>query len=371
MIALTLANLKMMGRNRQAAFWALFFPLMLVVVFGLFDINAVGTGRLGILDLSESTVSQRIRHDLEAISLLNIAEHEGNEGQAFDAVATGTLDYVLIISPGIDDPAAFGEAFGRSRVRLLYSSGTPGRNQLVDGTVRSVVNQVLAESLDAPPLKLAEAKLVESREVAVTQVSYFDAVLMGLVALGIMTNSIISIAVRISTYRNLAILKRLLVTPLPIWKYFVGEVAAHLVVALIQAAIILAVGVFVFGARIHGDLPGNVLGILAIVALGSLVFLNIGFIVSAWSRTPAAASGMGNAIALPMMFFAGTFFSTAALPWVLPYVAQALPLTPMLVAMRDVANAGQPLWNTWPQLAILGGWALATGVAATRVFKFD
>ena len=52
MVALTLANLKMMSRNRQAAFWALFFPLMLVVVFGLIDINAVGPGELWILDQS-------------------------------------------------------------------------------------------------------------------------------------------------------------------------------------------------------------------------------------------------------------------------------------------------------------------------------
>jgi len=52
-------------------------------------------------------------------------------------------------------------------------------------------------------------------------------------------------------------------------------------------------------------------------------------------------------------------------------VAEALPLTPMLVALRDVANGGEPLWNTWPQLAILGGWVIGTGAVATRVFKFN
>ena len=72
-----------------------------------------------------------------------------------------------------------------------------------------------------------------------------------------------------------------------------------------------------------------------------------------------------------MMFFAGTFFSTAALPWVLPYLAEALPLTPMLVALREVANGGEPLWNTWPQLAMLGGWVIGTGAVATKVFKFN
>ncbi|MCH7713528.1 MAG: ABC transporter permease [Chloroflexi bacterium] len=370
MVALTLANLKMMSRNRQAVFWALFFPLLLVVVFGLFDVNTVGPGDLLIVDLSDSPVSQQIREELEAISLLTIGDHGNDEAQARSAVASGDLDYLLIIPLGIEDPAMLQAPDRGLPVRLVYGSGNPGRNQLVDGTVRHVVARILAEMTGAPYLGLVESQVVESEEVLVEQVSYFDGVLMGLVGLGIMTNSIISIAVRISTYRNSSILKRLLVTPLPIWKYFVGEVAAHLVLALIQAAVILAVGVFVFGARIHGN-PGNLLGIFAIVALGSMVFLNIGFIVSAWSRTPAAASGMGNAIALPMMFFAGTFFSTAALPSVLPYVAQALPLTPMLVAMREVANAGQPLWTTWPQLAILAGWVLATGVAATRVFKFN
>jgi ABC-2 type transport system permease protein len=136
---------------------------------------------------------------------------------------------------------------------------------------------------------------------------------------------------------------------------------------MVQAAIILAVGVFVFGARIHG----NVAWIFVIVPLGTLVFLNIGFILSAWARTPAAASGMGNAIALPMMFLAGTFFSTATFPWVLPQLVQALPLTPMLSALRQVAVDGAPLWDTWPQLAILGGWAVATAVVATRVFRFN
>ena len=356
MTALFLANLKMMVRNRQAIFWALFFPLLLVVAFGLFDFNNLGTGRMLIVDRAGTETSQQIITGVASIDLLEVVKVEGEvegetaETQARGRLAQGDLDYLLIIPSSETTPGP---------VTLLYGSGDAGRNQLVDGTVRYIVHRVASDG--------DGGGLVKSQEIAVDQVSYFEVVLMGLVGLGIMTNSIISIAVRISTYRNMSILKRLLVTPLPIWKYFVGEVGAHLVVALVQAAIIIGVGVLVFGARLHGNLAW----IFVIVALGSLVFLNIGFIVSAWSRTPAAASGMGNAIALPMMFFAGTFFSTAALPWVLPYVAEALPLTPMLVALRDVANGGEPLWNTWPQLAILGGWVIGTGAVATRVFKFN
>ncbi len=50
MLSLTIANLKMMARNRQATFWALFFPLLLVVVFGLLEINGFGGAKLAVID---------------------------------------------------------------------------------------------------------------------------------------------------------------------------------------------------------------------------------------------------------------------------------------------------------------------------------
>jgi ABC-2 type transport system permease protein len=278
-------------------------------------------------------------------------------------VAEGNLDYFLLI------PQGFGEADVTPSVILVYNNQNPNRNQLVDGTVRNLV----AESRSAPASPISgEADpsvgpLVVSDSLDIRQVSYFDRVLLGLVGMGIMTHSIIAIAVKISNYRNLSILKRMLVTPLAIWKFFASEIVAHLVLALLQAAIILAVGVFIFGATIHG----NVFYLVPIILLGSLIFLNLGFIMSAWTKTPSAASGMGNAVALPMMFFAGTFFPIAILPSILPYVAEALPLTPMITGMREVAIGSASLWEVWPQLAALGGWVAATSLLAIKVFRFN
>ncbi len=357
MLALTIANIKMLARNRQAAFWALFFPLLLVLVFGLIDVRGVGSGSLYVLDQAENEPSQRLQETLSAVEMLDLEPGPYSEAEARRRVDDGDLDYLVII------PRDFAQAESDSpaAVTLLYQSRNEERNQLVDGLVRSRVAEALG-GLQQAPL----SQLVISDVTQVSEGDYFDHVLMGLIGLGVMANSIISIAVRVSTYRNQAILKRLLVTPLPIWKYFFGEVTAHLAVAAVQVAIIMLVGVFVFGANIHG----NVAWIFLIALLGSLVFLNIGFILSAWANSPAAASGMGNAIALPMMFFAGTFFSTASLPWLLPYAAQILPLTPMLDALREVAIDSRQLWDVWPQLGVLGLWILFTAAIAGRVFKF-
>ena len=361
MLAITVANLKMMARNRQGIFWALFFPLLLVVVFGIFDFSGVTSAELAVVDFSGGPRSQLLVERLEAIELLEVRHEPASPdavGKAREELADGDLGYLLVAPEGLGAPATEG---GPS-VTLVYTTRNPERNQLVDGAVFSLVASLYPAGEAVLPAQLMTRDVLDTPEV-----DYFDTVLLGLLGLGIMTNSIISIAVRISTYRNQSVLKRLLVTPLPVWKFFAGEIAAHLLLALVQAGIILAVGVFVFG----GDIHGNVGWVLVITMLGTVVFLNIGFILSAWANSPAAASGMGNAVAFPMVFFAGTFFSTAALPWILPHAAQALPLTPMLEALRDVAIDRAPLWETWPQLLALGGWAAATAIAAVRVFRFS
>ena len=182
-----------------------------------------------------------------------------------------------------------------------------------------------------------------------------------------MTNAIIFIAVKISNYRNQKMLKRLLATPLSVRNYFASEILAHLVLALVQAAIIMAAGVFIFGGHIYG----NILWIFLIVILATVIFLNIGFVISAWARTPSAASGLGNVIALPMMFFSGTFFPTSSLPGFLPEVMEFLPLTPMLDALRQVAIDGEAIWQTWPELAMLARWLVLSSVAAIKLFRFE
>ena len=364
MLALFVANLKMMVRDRQALFWALAFPLMFVGVFGLFDIGGGVSADLAIIDEADSDISRTIREELSRIETLKIDADYSDQEEARLALKDGDLDYVLVIPQALKGvvPASDGqEPSGPVALSLYFDQADIRTYQLVLG--------VLRQSVDSLNLQLAGARpLIEvaPQAVQVRQVDYFDVVLIGLVGMGIMTNSIIFIAVKISTYRSQKMLKRLLATPLSVRRYFASEVLAHLVLAMVQAAIILAVGVFVFGGNVYG----NILWLFLIVALATVVFLNIGFVISAWVNTPAAASGLGNVIALPMMFFSGTFFPTTSLPGFLPEVVRFLPLTPMLDAMRQVSIDGEAIWQTWPDLALLAGWLVISSAAAVKLFRF-
>ena len=91
MVALTLANIKMMARNRQAIFWALFFPLMLVVVFGLFEVNGVGSADVGVIDQSEGPNSELLLELLNEIEFLELESDAMNVSVALDKITSSDL----------------------------------------------------------------------------------------------------------------------------------------------------------------------------------------------------------------------------------------------------------------------------------------
>jgi ABC-2 type transport system permease protein len=208
---------------------------------------------------------------------------------------------------------------------------------------------------------------LESSGISGISVGYYDFVLPGLVGMAVMTYGIIGLGTTVAQYRGQRILRRILATPLNPRTFIASLVCAHLVLAIVQSAIVLLWGVLLF----DGTLRGNPLWILVVVLLGNLTFLNIGFMVAARADTQEAASGMGNAVAMPMMFLSGVFFPSAGLPVVMKAITAILPLRPMVDIIRGVMVEGASLTEYGSQLAQLVGWAIVTFFIASRVFRFE
>ena len=151
MVALVLANMKMMARNRQAIFGALLFPLMLVVVFGLFDFNGVGAADVAVIDQSGSPRAELLRERLQDIEFLDLEFEDLDIADAREKVTDGDLGYLIIIPELFDDPAGQAQADGPAPVILVYSTRNPDRNQLVDGAVRNLVSQIRSDGAPVIP----------------------------------------------------------------------------------------------------------------------------------------------------------------------------------------------------------------------------
>jgi ABC-2 type transport system permease protein len=353
---LTVANLKMITRNRQSLFWALAFPLIFVVVFGLFFRDSDSTTSIAVIDNAQDDMSRQLISGLNQVDGLRVTERN-DELLAYDEVKEGDLPYLLIIPEGLIATASNRPP---ARITVVYDDSSP---------VGDVVLVLVQRFIDQANLELTNAPrqlALEVQGVAIHRVNFLDFVLPGLAIWGVMSFSVIGLATALSSYREKKILTRILATPLSVRTFFTAQVLAYLVLALIQAAIILSVGALVFGASVEGNL--FVIGLLVLV--GNLIFLNLGFIVGSYAKTVSAASGLGNAVVLPLMFFSGVFFPTDNLPFILRTVVEYLPLAPMLEAFRGVILEAKPLTEFPVQLLILAGWLAGTAIVAVKTFRF-
>ena len=281
------------------------------------------------------------------------------QGSDLDAarqdLANGEVDVVLGVPAQRTTSAP-------ASIRAFYNRSNFDLNQFAIGAVERIVNglNLRLAGVASPPLRLRETA-VEGKTV-----DYYDFLLPGLVAMGVMNFSIIGMSVAIARFREQRILKRILATPLAPVKFLSAQVLARLMLALAQAVLILAVGVFLFGGHVYG----NVLWLLLLAVVANLIFLNIGFAVAGRASNPDAAQGLGQAVALPMMFLSGVFFPTDTLPNVLRQVVEFLPLTPLIEALRKISVDGLSIVDTGPQLALLGAWVIVSFFLASRSFRF-
>lgn len=358
---LTAANLKMTVRNRQALFWALAFPLLFVGFFALAGSFAGGSAaaeRVGVLDNAQDGISRRLVEALGAAD--GVETHpRANESAARAEMAGGELDYLVIIPAGMG--AAMAEGAG-AEVVVAQASGA-------SGAAAAEVGRVLALE-DLRAAGVSPALSLRRETVAVSGGGGFDfgaRMLPGLALWGIMSNSIIGVAVALANYREKKILRRIKVSPMRARTFFAAQILSFMAISLVQAALILGFGSLATGARISGGL----LAIGAMILVCNMAFLNLGFIVGAFAKTASAASGLGNLVVLPLAMFSGVFFPTELMPAFVGAIMRWLPLHPMVEVLRGIALGTEPLTAFGGELALIGGWIALTAGAAVWVFKFE
>ena len=354
---LLLANVKLIYRNRQALFWSLAFPLIFLVIFGLFfGGDQASTVTIGVVDRAQDEVSERLLSELEKLESIEVEAWQ-DASAAREAVGDNDLDLLLVIPPDLAESLASRRPVSFT---LVYDQGSPASG-LYLGVVQRYLDQV--------NLTLAGAErllTLDPQGVLADQLTYLDFLLPGLVAMGIMIASLLGISSTMASYREQRILRRLLVAPVRARDFFGSMVVAYLMLAIVQAVIIFAVGILLFGINVSGN-PGS---IAVLIVMGNAIFLALGFIVGSVAGSVQAAAGLGNAVSLPMMFLSGVFFPKDGLPDVLRVAVEYLPLTPMVDSLRGVVLDSQSLLEFPGELALLGVWIVVTTGVALRVFKF-
>lgn len=203
-------------------------------------------------------------------------------------------------------------------------------------------------------------------EGALPGVDYFDYVLPALLAIGLMNFAMVGTAASVARYRELKILKRIVVTPLNPSRFIVGQVGARLALAAVQTGLIMVVGVLA-----GGNLGSGWPLLFLISTLGNLIFLSLGFAIAGRVGSVDAANNMAGLATTPLMFLSGSFFPIESMPGWLQPVADLLPLTPLIDSMRAIALQGGGIGDIGSELTLIGAWIVVGLGLARLTFRFN
>jgi len=167
--------------------------------------------------------------------------------------------------------------------------------------------------------------------------------------------------------RQAGTLEQLAVMPLRPADVFLGKIVPYFAVAVADLAIVLAVGVAVFGVPFRGS--------AAVFGLGALLFvfvtLGVGVLISSVSQTQGQAIQLAVMTMLPQILLSGLIFPLASIVAGVRWIAYLLPLTYFTQISRGVMLRAQPIGSLWPPfvyLALLG--AAVTTLATWRFRAF-
>jgi ABC-2 type transport system permease protein len=124
-----------------------------------------------------------------------------------------------------------------------------------------------------------------------------------IVAFSVMSACYTNLAFSLSIRRERGVLKRVRGTPLPPVDYMGGAVGGVIVVSLILTALVMILGITVYGVTF----PNRYLGLVITVVSGAFAFSALGVAVSTIVPNEDAAPAIINFILFPLLFISGTF----------------------------------------------------------------
>ncbi|MDP2684668.1 MAG: ABC transporter permease [bacterium] len=357
---LTIAAIKMFVRNKQSAFFSLFMPLMIMIIFGFIGFDSVPTTKLGIVLDNPNVGTEQFVEQFNKIETFEI--FKGTEQEERSAMESGDRQLILIIPNTLIPSPEDQQELQPSTIKVLTDVQQPQQVQ--------VGLSVLGEMLDKTNLAITGAPelfKIEIEEVSSNNARYIDFLLPGIIAMAIMQMSIFSVAFVFADYKEKGILKRLMATPMRPFEFVTAQIITRLLVALIQTGILIAVGVFL----LHTQVLGSYFLILLIAILGGIMFLGLGFVISGLSKTVEAVPAIANVVAFPMLFLSGIFFPMDAMPVWLGNIVQYLPLTYFANALRDVMGGGAGFGDVATDIYMMLAWSVVLILLANYTFSFE
>ena len=185
----------------------------------------------------------------------------------------------------------------------------------------------------------------------------------GVLAVAIMSTSMVSLGIATGFERSYLVLKRLGATPLSKSQLVIAKILSVFVVELFQAAVLLPIGLL-----LGWNPSGNTWPLaIAAVLLGTASFAGVGLILAGRLRAEINLAAQ-NGLYLLLLLLGGMIIPRDSLPGFLSTAASVLPSTGLADLLRSALNGSGPLLQPFTVLAV---WGTLTPAIAAKRFRWS
>jgi ABC-2 type transport system permease protein len=332
MWAMIVKEFRQLRRDRRTLAMMIVMPIILLIVFGYaasFDVKTVPTVAAG-------PQGPAVTRSL---------------GEPFDVVATAP-----------DEGRGWAETQLRDNTdgaAVAVIAGTGPTEVLIDGSQLFSARTALA-ALSAKAAKAAaQGALAIPRQRPTVTVLYnpglktSNVMIPGLCGVVLVFIGTIITALGVVRERQSGTLEQLAVMPLRPRDVFLGKIVPYFGVAAVDLAIVVGVGVGIFGVPFRGS--------YAVFALGAVLFLfvtlGLGVLISSVSENQGQAIQLSMMVILPQILLSGLIFPLSSIAAGVRWISYILPLTYFNQISRGVMLRAEPigpLWQPFLFLALLG-----------------
>jgi ABC-2 type transport system permease protein len=334
-------------------------PVMQLLLFG-YAINTTPRNLpTAVLLQEDSDLARSILKALENTAYFHFTREVHSVAELDNLLQSGKVLF------GVEIPRGFERAVRRGdRPALLVAADAtdPVAAGSALGTLGMVVQTALSHDLytgDPPSLPFEIRTHARYNPAAESRLN----IVPGLVGTILTMTMLIFTALSVTREIERGTMESLLAMPITPVEIMLGKIIPYIIVGFVQAALIIGIGIGLFGVPL--------LGSLLLLALLSTLFittnLSVGYTFSTIAQNQLQAMQMSMMFFLPNILLSGFMFPFAGMPKWAQWIGEFLPLTHYLRIVRGIMLKGADLSDLRYDTIALGGLMLiAMAVAISR-----
>lgn len=336
-------------------------PLLLLVLFGYALSTEIKDAPIAILDHAHDAHSYTLQTKLFSSGYFKLEKRLENEKQLDESFKDGKIKLAVVIPPN------FGNNLQHNKkvfIQIIIDATDINSGTTLNGYVTRII-QDYQRQLNPVQQRFMQIDL-KVRMLFNPELKSVYVFIPGVSALVLILISAMLTSVTIAREKELGTMEVISVSPLKTHHIIIGKVIPYLILSLINAVIILVVGIVLFKMPLNG----NPLLLLLECLLYVLVALALGVLISVKADTQQQALFTSLlALMLPTILLSGFIFPVESMPWLLQQISKVIPATYFIEVIKSIMIKGGGLELVWKPTLVLAFMAIVLALVSIKQLK--